>query len=104
MGVAMSQDMYPSVSPDLPWLHKDESWASPPPEALGALFLLKCPACGFNYNHILKAEEIDGEDSYRAWMGRGDMIMVKFSGECGHEWSLRIGFHKGESFIYAAID
>jgi hypothetical protein len=88
----------------MPWLEPDDSWQSPPPEAIGGLCRLLCPACGFEYNHHNGARLIDGEDHYRAWMGRGDLMKVGFIGECGHYWSLCIGFHKGELFLYATHD
>lgn len=43
-----------------------------------------------------------GEDSYRAWDGRGDVTAVQMAGECGHNWTLCIGFHKGESFLFVS--
>jgi hypothetical protein len=80
----------------------DESWASPPSGALGALFLLKCPVCGFDYNHFQNASYVHSNDkSGSAWMGRGDLIRLTFRAECGHHWSLCLGYHKGQIFVYA---
>jgi hypothetical protein len=102
--IPSDDEMYPPVTPDLPWLSRDESWGDAPAEALGALHLLKCPVCGTNYNHHNGARLADGEDHYRAWMGRGDLLNVSFWCEGGHYWSLRIGAHKGELFVYATHD
>lgn len=68
-------------------------------------FKLLCPLCGFDYNHFSKCEIENGNDDYDAsWSGRGDLTVLKFWGECGHNWELCIGFHKGQSFIFARRD
>jgi hypothetical protein len=64
----------------------------------------KCPECGFNCNHINRTERYDGHDNYKAkvfgWWGRGDVIAVVFDGECGHQWRMCFGFHKGEIYVW----
>ena len=69
--------------------------------------LLACPVCrNFEsidvdiFQHFSKPEYIKGFDAYKAWIGRGDLIRIPFWGECGHCWSLCLGYHKGSSFIY----
>lgn len=61
--------------------------------------LMKCPQCPGIYSHFIGVEEIPGEDTYRAWEGRGDLIRIKYRGECGHNWAIEIGYHKGQNFI-----
>jgi hypothetical protein len=78
-----------------PWL-THEPFSQEPSEAA----LLQCPICGFDYNHHAGTDTIDGQDHYRAWSGRGDVVLIRFNGECGHRWSLRFGFHKGQMFVF----
>lgn len=63
---------------------------------------LKCPLCDFNYNHFIGKPELkDGKDTSGAgWSGRGDLVTIKLWGECGHNWSLNFGFHKGNIFCF----
>jgi hypothetical protein len=90
------------MSRDLPWMNVDESWASPPAEAIGALFQLHCPLCATSYNDFGKAIQINGNDkSGSAWMGRGAVRKLGFRCESGHCWNLCFGFHKGEIFVHA---
>lgn len=64
--------------------------------------VLACPICNFGYNHPGKPEVVAGNDNYDTKMGvRGDVIIIPFVGECGHNWELCIGFHKGNTFIFA---
>lgn len=60
---------------------------------------LGCPVCGYNYVHFNDAENKYSNDDYKAWAGRGDAIYIPMWGECGHHWVMRIGFHKGFTFI-----
>jgi hypothetical protein len=86
----------------LPWMKVDESWGSPPAEALGALFQLTCPVCSDDYNHFGKAVQINGNDYWGgAWMGRGAVRKLGFWCESGHYWNLCFGFHKGNVYVYA---
>ncbi len=63
-----------------------------------------CPCCGCDYSSAGKPYVIDGEDDYRAgWGGRGDLVIVPFSGECESEWDLCIGYHKGSTEIFVRI-
>lgn len=62
-------------------------------------FQIKCPVCRFEYVHFADAQNVDGEDSGKAWRGRGDAIKIPMYCESGHHWTLRIGFHKGWSFM-----
>ena len=62
--------------------------------------LLRCPICRFEYQRFSDPELISGEDNYKAWHGRGDLIKIPFFGECGHNWNICIGHHKGQSFAF----
>ena len=67
----------------------------------------QCPCCGYEYVHAGTPHVIDGDDSYRAgWGGRGDLIIVPFGCECGSEWDLCFGFHKGltQTFLRVRAD
>lgn len=65
---------------------------------------LLCPVCRGTYNRIEAPEMQNGRDDYAAnWDGRGDLIIVPLSGECGSKWELCLGFHKGETAIFARV-
>lgn len=65
---------------------------------------LICPICGEDYHHLGEPHTVSGEDSYKAWAGRGDRLVIPIEGECGHNWSINIGFHKGWNYIWAEAD
>lgn len=79
---------------ETPSMHSD-SW----PPILDVI----CPVCGFNYNQIRNQKLIDGKDDYQAWEGRGDVVKLLFVGECGAEWHMCFGFHKGTTYAYAEV-
>ncbi len=60
--------------------------------------MVKCPVCGFDYVHIHKPSYQESDD-YTAWLGRGNAVRVPMWCESGHTWELRLGFHKGQTFI-----
>lgn len=60
---------------------------------------IMCPVCDTEYVHFNEPEYRKGADSYEAWDGRGDAIYIPMWCEEGHAWNMRIGFHKGMSFI-----
>ena len=62
--------------------------------------VVHCPECGFYCNHFDGMREVDGGDNYAAWSGRGDLIAIRFLGECGHNFELCFGFHKGTTFVF----
>jgi len=59
---------------------------------------LYCPICGDAYVHF-GTPDLRTSDEYTAWKGRGDALYLPMSCESGHAWMLRIGFHKGKSFL-----
>jgi rubredoxin len=62
---------------------------------------IRCPICGNGYNFPLKVREIIGGD-YEAWEGRGHVAKIFMKCEPhSHYWNLCVGFHKGQSFLYA---
>jgi hypothetical protein len=63
---------------------------------------IQCPVCGFEYNRITNIEKIKGNDNYKAgWGGRGDLTVIKIRGECGHDWEICFGFHKGQILAFS---
>lgn len=64
---------------------------------------LICPICGFGYNHPGTPRAISGDDNYDAWSGRGDLTAIPFSGECGSQWELCLGFHKGHTACFVRV-
>lgn len=65
-------------------------------------FVVVCPFCGFDFNHIETVERVEGNDNYQAWDGRGDLAQIQFRCENGgHVWRLCFGFHKGQTFVFS---
>jgi hypothetical protein len=62
---------------------------------LSPSFVIVCPVCGFDYNRLTIPAQ--------RWEVRGPDIALPIEGECGHSWLLCLTFHKGQSFLYAAI-
>jgi hypothetical protein len=61
-----------------------------------------CPKCGDEYVQLSEPTIIEGKDAYATKTGvRGDVI--KIEGKCagGHRFDLCLGYHKGETFIFA---
>ena len=66
---------------------------------------LLCPCCGSEFNHTRPPYIKDGSDNYEAkWHGRGDLNIMPMWGECGSEWELCVGFHKGNSPIFVRVN
>jgi hypothetical protein len=66
---------------------------------------LLCPVCGFEYQHWAEPFIKPGNDNYEAsWGGRGDLLVIPMRGECGHEWDICIGTHKGYSELFVRYD
>jgi len=62
---------------------------------------LCCPVCSSTYQHMESPQMSEGHDAHKAnWSGRGDLVKIPFSGECGHQWFLCLGFHKGDTLIF----
>lgn len=67
----------------------------------GVTLPVSCPACGNTYIHTMPPEYEKGNDNYDAsWQGRGDLIVIPVWGECGHNWEICFGFHKGQTFSF----
>lgn len=63
-----------------------------------------CPICHYDYVHPYFTECIDGGDNYKAdWWGRGDLYKIHFWAECGSEFQLCFGYHKGQTFCFYRI-
>ena len=64
---------------------------------------LVCPECGFNYTHILDVTVHPGNDDYTPGPNRGGQHILWLQGECGHEWQLVFGFHKGNTYVMSRL-
>ena len=62
-----------------------------------------CPVCGHDFAHTTNVREVDGGDRYKAWNGRGKRLSIHVEGECGHEWDICFGLHKGRTSVYCEI-
>jgi hypothetical protein len=61
---------------------------------------IECPICNDNYVHFIEAKNINGEDNYKAWEGKGDAIKIPCWCENGdHKFNIIIGFHKGNTYL-----
>ena len=62
---------------------------------------LECPieGCGFDYVHIEHPYLVKGKDAGNAWTGRGDAMFLSCYCEENHRFLLRIGEHKGQTFM-----
>lgn len=66
---------------------------------------VKCAVCGYEYVRVVYMREVAGNDNYEAgWCGRGDLNVIGFEGECGHEFELCFGFHKGNVHVFGRVD
>ncbi len=84
------------------WLRNDETWGGDvAKQQLRRTLQVFCPVCGGNNNHVREPEPLSGHDD---WHGSGGGVRVPMWCECGHNWSVCLGFHKGESFMFAASD
>ena len=61
-----------------------------------------CPVCFYDYvHHEAATVVVAGKDDYKASVHcRGSVICIPMNGECGHRWSLLIGFHKGQTTFW----
>ena len=65
--------------------------------------ILVCPICQYDHTHIGTPKVVDSQDNYKAWVGRGDKIVLPVESECGSEFQICFGYHKGQNFIYTEI-
>ncbi len=58
--------------------------------------ILACPECGDPFSHPSAPLVSESHDDYTAdWPGRGELIIIPIEGECGCEWQVCFGYHKG---------
>ena len=72
---------------------------------------MKCPVCGFDYNHLTAVEvrggigriegigtriDSSGTCVFGTRVNRGVAIDLEFSGECGHDYIYTLEFYKGK--------
>ena len=90
------------------WIEEGDN-GSEHPNQVGISVVMLCPVCKYNYSHIGKPEPLIGTDGVfnnpggkvLTWEGRGNGIGVRVSGECGHNWTVCMGTHKGISSLFA---
>ncbi len=75
-------------------LQQDATWSSL------ACSQVRCPICQDTYVHFEFPVARDGQDSYKAWHGRGNAIVVPCWCESGHQWEIVFGFHKGNTYAF----
>lgn len=59
--------------------------------------ILVCPKCGSENVHFDRPEY--NEFEYESWEGRGNALRIPMYCESEHRWIVRLGHHKGTSFI-----
>jgi hypothetical protein len=66
---------------------------------------VRCPCCDDFYVSVNgDPSTVDGHDSYRAaWGGRGSLLVVPFIGECGSEFDICFGVHKGNTMAFVRV-
>src|SRR5262245_52125336 len=65
--------------------------------------MMVCPDCGFEYSRIGEPRKVSGNDDYKAWAGKGDLLVVPFEGECGSKWEMCFGVHKGNTDVFIRV-
>jgi hypothetical protein len=60
-------------------------------------FVLKCPVCNFNYTHIEKIIELEGDEYNQK------SVRLEMSCESDHCWNITLGGHKGNIFTHLEI-
>ena len=65
---------------------------------------LVCPICQFEYSHLGRPYIIKGNDNYEAFPRvRGNLTVIPVSNECGCQWELCFGEHKGSVACFTRI-
>ena len=59
---------------------------------------IRCPICGEEYVHLGPVTKQES-DSGTAWDGRGSAARIEMRCEAGCNWTLRFGFHKGNTYL-----
>lgn len=63
-----------------------------------------CPVCECFNVHPTHSYQVKGNDSGDAgWQGRGDLHALGFWGECGHNFEVCFGFHKGSTYVFSRV-
>ena len=61
---------------------------------------MHCPWCKMECVHFEEPSYQECDD-YSAWAGRGRALRIPMHCECGCAWTLRLGFHKGTTYVLA---
>lgn len=67
-------------------------------------YLTVCPICQGTNVHIITAHTKIGNDNYETKTGvRGDVYVILFFSECGSEFEINYGFHKGNTYVWPNV-
>jgi hypothetical protein len=66
--------------------------------------LLHCPQCRSDYVSWSGPPTVDACDDSSAWEGRGSLLTIPMQGECGHDFLVSFGFHKGRTWLFVASE
>jgi hypothetical protein len=61
--------------------------------------VLLCPNCGAINSHVNPPYMLVNSQ----WHGDGALCVTPISSECGSEWELCVGEHKGDALIFARV-
>lgn len=81
------------------FMSPDNEWAGRlHPNQVGGIYKMHCPVCCCEY-----VGTIDDFKHHKLSTRSGTHV-VSFVGECGHAWSLCLGFHKGNTYATAVYE
>ena len=67
-------------------------------------YLLECPVCRCEYVRLSEVVNRDGFDRYATETGvKGDVTTLLFKSECGSEFEISYGFHKGATAAWSGV-
>jgi hypothetical protein len=66
--------------------------------------LLHCPSCRSDYVAWSGPPIVDRCDDSSAWEGRGSLLTIPMQGECGHDFEISLGFHKGGTWLFVSSE
>jgi hypothetical protein len=66
--------------------------------------VLHCPECRSDYVGWDGVPAIEMSDDNSAWEGRGSVLTIPMQGECGHNFVISLGFHKGRTWLFVSCE
>ena len=62
--------------------------------------MFSCPVCdGYDIHFNTPTHKLSGDVRGVAWEGSGNSIKIPMWCEGGHTWTVRFGFHKGQTYV-----